>query len=960
MRKIAIVLLFLFTLSSLFALSPERIIFNEAESRYKNGDLDFALSRYEDLIQEYPLSEYVADSFFRIAVITLRSDKIEEADILFDRVEKRYKNTRFIDYLPFWKGLIRFKQKNWEESSVLFSQFLDNNPSSLEQEAYLYWAKSEFTLGRTKSAISILDNWFEIADDIYNNPYLLTFYLTLMEKNGEYSRVIAHLKNIKPDSFEKSWMDRLYSIYAESLYKSGHTKESEVYYRKILDAEPDISSIGFIRLFSIYKNNTDVQREIFDNAQIQLSGHPLMLNKFLLRVGIDSYNNGQFELAASYLRRIWRTGNIEDINSLVPVYLAKILVAAGDKPGAENILFTYNNQVSVVDELVLYTLSNVLVESENWQDAELNLKNFLFSFPNSEYYSNAVWMYAYTLYKSGQFKESRSVIDSVLAEGRGGDYTNDFILLSARVYIKLGNMQYALAMFKEYLPFDNNNLEIWFDIIKLQFNLGQYNSVSDSLKNIEKILIKDQNNPYFSLIYYVAGLGNIAEGMYEEGLAKLNRVEDEKLVSNSLESITSYLIYYRGWAAYKLANYLESFKLFQQVSSDYPESSVFLDSLYFAAWSAYLSENYSLASEYFANFSKVAPDRDKAKGLFFYSKSMYSEANLTEAELIFQNIYTKYPHSEYADDAMFEHGKILEELGNNSLAVSTYLELYNRYKTSSLAEESLFRIGEIYYSMGDYIKAQEAFYFQRQKYSGGKLGDVSLFWGAESAEKMGRTYGAILLLEKLLEEYPESSFRPNALQKIAFLYAEEGEYSKSLNYYSDFLTSFSDYDSADAVRTQIKKLNLLQSGANEAEAELLVLIEEKGTQTSESREAYIKLAKMYLYKFNGKEEKAFDLLSSISLLRGKYPSIAAKAVYYLGDYYSIKKDYTKAANYFVDAAALYPDDSDLTGVSLLRASEMSVAAGDFQTAEKMINLLEINFPYSGWLEEGRKNLEKNR
>ena len=116
---------------------------------------------------------------------------------------------------------------------------------------------------------------------------------------------------------------------------------------------------------------------------------------------------------------------------------------------------------------------------------------------------------------------------------------------------------------------------------------------------------------------------------------------------------------------------------------------------------------------------------------------------------------------------------------------------------------------------------------------------------------------------------------------------------------------------------------------------------------------------MYLYKFNSKEELAFDLLIRIAELSDQYPYSAARAVYYLGDYYSIKKEYVKAVKSFVEAASLYPEDRDLTGVSLLRAAEMAVAAGDMQSAEKMVNLLEINFPSTGWLEEGKKILEEN-
>ncbi|MCK5153967.1 MAG: tetratricopeptide repeat protein [Spirochaetales bacterium] len=960
MRKITIVLLLILTISSLSAVTPERIIFNEAESRYKNGDLDFALNRYEELMEEYPLSEYVPDAYFRKAVITLRFGKIEEAEILFERVGNRYKNTRFIDYLPFWKGLIKFKQENWEESSALFSIFLENNPSSLRKEAYLYQAKAEYTLGRIKSAVSILDIWLTLTEDIYSDPYIFTFYLTLLEKSGDYKLVLDLTEEIEPEFYEKSWMDRVNLIKAESLYKTGEIIESEIYYKKILSADPDIASIGFIRMFSIYKNDTDIQKDIFDKAQLQLSGHPVMLNKFLLRVGIDSYKNEHFELAASYLWRIWRTGKIDEINSLVPVYLAKILAREGDKNAAANILSSYNSKVSFVDELVLYTLSNVLVEAENWIDAESNLKKFLFTFPDSEYYSSAAWMYAYSLYKSEQYRESRSVIDSVLAEGKGSTYTNDFILLSARVYIKLGNFPYALAMFKEYLPFDDSNPEIWFDIIKLQFDQGQYNSVSDSFDNIRKRSLLDNSSPFLLLIQYIAGLGDIAEGKYKEGLEKLENLSGDILRSNDLVSIDPYVSYYRGWSSYKLADYNEAFKWFKLVVSKYPESNVYAESLYFAGWSAYLLGDYTLASEYFADFSNAASSEDKTKGLFFYSKSMYAENKLSEAELVFQNIYTKYPDDPYADDAMFEHGQILEKIQKSDLAISTYHELFNRYRTSPLAEESLFRIGEIYLSKGNYKKAQESFYYHRLKFPKGNLGDVSLYWGAESAEKMGESYGAILLLEKLLVEFTSSSFRPNALQKIASLYAEEGEYRKALIFYSDYLTSYSESDTASEVRSKIKKLNLLQSGSDEAEAGLLVLIGEKGIQTRESREAHISLAKMYLYKFNGREDEAFALLSIIAELRDKFPFTAAKAVYYLGDYYSINKEYVNAAKSFVDAASLYPEDRDLTGVSLLRAAEMAIAAGDIYTAKKMVNLLEINFPSTGWLEEGKKILEENR
>ncbi len=960
MRKLTIGLLFFITASVLFALSTDRTLFSEAENRYANGELNIALTQYRNIIKEYPLSEYVPDANFRIAVITLRTGDLEKAEILFERVETRYKNTHFIDYLPFWRGLIKYKQKQWEQASNLFGLFLDKKIPSLQKEASLYRAKAEFSLGRIQSAITILDRVSDSFGNLFNDPYFYTFYLTMLEKDKQYKRIIELSKNIDKNQFSKPWMDRIYLIRGESFFKLRNVSEAEILYQKILMAEPDIASIGYIRLFSVYNNNTFKQKDIFDKAQVSLAGHPELLNKFLLRVGIDSFNNNQLDLAASYLWRIWRTSDIKTINSLVPVYLSKILLSQGDETMADKILSEYSNKVEPVDELILYTLSNVLIEEGKWTEAESKLKNFLFTFPGSEYYSIAAWMYAYSLYNTGQYTESKSVIDKILADGKGGGNTTDFILLSAKIYLKLEKPSLALAMFKEYLPFDKNNNEIWFDIIKIQFNQKNYSGVLDSYNKMIDSSLINSSSIYSRLIKYIAGLGDIAEGRYSAGLAKLSQLGNEIAGINGLKPIEPYVFYYAAWASYKLSDYKNAVKGFKLVSKNYPESKVYADSLYFAGWSLYLMGNYSAAAEFFVDYSNTVSGSEKVKGLFFYGKSLYAENKLNEAEIVFQNIYTQFPEDKLGDDAMFEQGKIYEDIGKNNLAISTYQELYRRYKTSSLAEESLFRVGDIYLSLNDYRNAVKSFYYHRLKFPEGKLLDVSLYWGADAAEKNGEPYGAILLLEKLISEHQDSNFLPNALRKVATLYSQEGEYRKALVYYGEYLTNYSNSESAAEVRTQIKKLNLLQSGSDNREAELLVLISEHGTKTIQSREAHIELAKMYLYKYIGREKEAYSLLTSIVKLKKEFSSEAARAVYYLGDYYSIMKDYTNAAKSFVEAATLDPDNKDLTGVSLLKAAEMAAAAGDMKTAGKMVNLLEINFPSSSWLQEGRTILKGHK
>ena len=84
---------------------------------------------------------------------------------------------------------------------------------------------------------------------------------------------------------------------------------------------------------------------------------------------------------------------------------------------------------------------------------------------------------------------------------------------------------------------------------------------------------------------------------------------------------------------------------------------------------------------------------------------------------------------------------------------------------------------------------------------------------------------------------------------------------------------------------------------------------------------------------------------------------AGRAQYYIGEYLSKKHMFPEAVKAFVAAASINPSDRDLAAISLFRAAENAVLAGDRETAEKMVNLLVIKFPSSQWSVEGRKLLK---
>ncbi len=82
----------------------------------------------------------------------------------------------------------------------------------------------------------------------------------------------------------------------------------------------------------------------------------------------------------------------------------------------------------------------------------------------------------------------------------------------------------------------------------------------------------------------------------------------------------------------------------------------------------------------------------------------------------FQAVYTKYPNSPRADDALFTVAMLYNDLYCYSYlksdleeALSSFQELVTKYPTSRLADDAQFRIGEIHLKQKEFPEAYEAF-----------------------------------------------------------------------------------------------------------------------------------------------------------------------------------------------------------------------------------------------------------
>jgi TolA-binding protein len=346
----------------------------------------------------------------------------------------------------------------------------------------------------------------------------------------------------------------------------------------------------------------------------------------------------------------------------------------------------------------------------------------------------------------------------------------------------------------------------------------------------------------------------------------------------------------------------------------------------------------------------------REKALFLEGKSYANLNYLTEAMAVFKRLFGNNPGSPFADDALFEYAGILAEKGEVDRAAEKYYELWETYRSSSLADEALYKRGELFFNNKLYTKSRQAFQDYRTQYPEGNLVDAAIFWEGQSAYELGEMRSASLMWEKIIKNYRNSPFRPDAMHKTAEAYVSHGDFQKAIDLYEELKIMYPEYSRALNVDLRSDEIRYLVLGFSEREAELTAIISKNsGPETREGRSAMIALARIYIFEEEGKLERAFQMLSQV--LERNDPETGADAQFLLGEYYHRNEEYEKAGKAFFRASLLKPEDRDFMAYSIYRAAGMMKLAGKNREVKALVERLDQNFSGSEWAEEGKKLLE---
>jgi TolA-binding protein len=938
-----------------FAAPAEADLFAEAESRYLGKNYTAALESYDAFLAAYPLSERIADVQYRRATCLYRLGRYRDSLQLIGDVERRYRSTRYIAYVPLWKGLSQYELGSYSLSVESLDAFLagEKDPEFTPQ-ALLMKGRALAQLSNETDAIASLRVLTTDYPSTRLFPYASVLYGSLLQKQQSWAELLAYTQKTDPAGFPDPWKNEFLLLRAEALTSSGKPEDAQPLYLQLVGAPDDVSLVAYRRLFAAAQRRQDLQgmRDLTLAAQARFSGRTSVLSELWTRVGAESFRQGARDSAEQFLLRAWDARKEVPVNEVVPLYLAEIMLGRKDVAGARKVLLDFLALGKPGTGAAVIRLGDIALMGDDFAAAAGYYTQFRVSFPASKRAPEAGYLLAYCSFRRGDMDAASSLVNELLRQDT--DAATRQQLTKLRIVLLNGAHRTveAAGALKEYTASYPEDLHSRLDYLKAMFVLKQSAGIiaeADAMR--KQFPAMASQDPYAAIVVsYLRGLAFIATKDYKDAIGDLASIQPAAAQKAGLAVIVPYARYYLGWGYLRISDFTNASRVFDDLVSVFPSHELAPMVTYLAGWTHFSAGEYEKAAGYFSSLSGAGPQGELAqKGLYLYAKSLLNLKKTDEASQVLLRIASSKPASPWASDALFDYAGALSDLGQTRQAADAYRRLADTFPDSPLREEAVYRRGETFSTHGMWADARAAFDEYRARYPKGRLMDAALYWGGQSAQSAGEGMAAALLWEQLIAGYRQSSFRGTAMQQTAETYAKAGQFAKALDLYARFISDYPDEARAARADIRAEQVRYLAQGQGDKEAELSAIIaRETGDRR---RQATIELARLYIYGGDTRADAGYRLL--LPVIKEGDPQGAPQAQVLAGEYFYRKGDLIEAARQFVATALIARVDPKAAAAALYRAAEMMQLAKRPDEVAALVKRLESGFPDSEWTAKAR-------
>ncbi len=752
MKKITLAFfIIILSVSSSFAQTVARE-YSEAMNAYNNKEYAKANDLFQKFFSDYKITDgqYATAKYFSADAL-MNMGEFNAAAAGFEFFVNNFKWSSFRDDALYKLGLIYYKNSEYDKSRERFKELIDEYPESDHTGSAYYWA------GETYSKQNKLeDATIFLKDAIEKHPY-------------------------------NKYID--YSVYtlASIFEKIGDYKSAVKYYDNLLSyhANSPLATDAHIRIGICY-----FKLKEYDSSVLELN------DPVLKDLPDDVYSQSLYVLANSYYR-------LNDYTNAEKVYL-EILKRYPSSNEIQDVKYglawTYFQQKKYNDAYRIFNnlsdgSDSIAVKSFYWkaeakryagQDAEaFNIyQEFLRRFPDSDLMKGVQYQLGLLYYNSKKFDLAERYLRSSIQTSDNS--------VKARSYTVLGEIELDKKNFEDATTYFEDAMNvpgIEEDLINRStlglgaayFFLHKYN---DAITNLSDISFRNPNFEKDKVNFYMAE-SYFAMGNYKDAINRYNRVDP------SDGDLGSMALYGKAYCYYELKEYENSARYFTEFIRLFPDDSRAMDARLRLADSYYASKNFAASGKIYKelmHYDKTA--LNNPYDYYQYAQALFKGNDYQDAINEFTTLREKFPHSEYADKAMYLIGWIYFQQGHYNTAISRYRDVLAAYPGSSIGSLIYYSIGDCYYNLGNYDSAVVNYQQVMVQYPSSDHVFDAVTGIQDSYVAENHPEKAIKFIDQFINQNPSTSNADQIFYKKGDIYYSMQDYKNASDSYKEFIANY--------------------------------------------------------------------------------------------------------------------------------------------------------------------------
>ncbi len=753
-----------------------------------------AMEAYRKVTQNFlPLADLVELAYLKMAETAFASDGLEASVKVYRDALDSSSDSKFQAKMQYKIAKLYFQHEEYERSAQEYQIFLDG----YEEEA----ASIGFPPEDAQYAIGL-------------SYYQAQRYARSIE---EYQKLVDK----HPDS----------PLVANAFYGIGlnhqmleNLAQAEVAYRQVVEnySQHDQAPIALLQLSRLYQERGDfleAKKSYLRLLEDYVPAPDVEEDLVLYELGITCRNNGDFEEASSYLRRIspdskWFAGAISEITEIFikqgDFERAKLELAAGlektEDPGAIAQIRYARARLHVAQQEYRAALDDFGYVIEHIEDPVLR--------------QNALFGRGIIHYQFEEYQDAIPDLELLLTMEADANFKKEARQKLGICYLKTGQKDRALDLAQRLQDAATNpaeKAEAYLIIADLYYELTEYSSGVATARQI--LSLEDIEDELKAQAYYI--MGNNWSGMkdYSQALETYNTA----LAQYPRSTFRSDLLFQAGIMAYNLENYEAAAVRFREFAEEFSEHPNMVFALYYLAYSQFRRGLWEEARETFGRLTDNYPNSemiDEAK--YQVAECLYNDRQYQEALEAYGRVLRDHPGSRYAEDALYNVAWCQFQLNLEDEAMATLQEVVRRFPQGDYGADAQFTIGDYYYNNKDYDRAKEAYQkildlfpdSPRAQQAQGiihELQQITSYLAYQQAVALFDEKKYLLAIEafgQIIEEYPEADVVVGSWANMGASYEQLSRWDDALKIYNrviEMYSNFPEHAAAVAFATEHKE-----------------------------------------------------------------------------------------------------------------------------------------------------------